>query len=33
MALAGAVVSNPMAKNTTCRSGFARASATASSGE
>ncbi len=33
MALAGAVVSKPMAKNTTCRSGFAAARSTASSGE
>ncbi len=33
MALAGAVVSNPTAKNTTCLSGFFRASSSASSGE
>ena len=33
MALAGAVVSKPTAKNTTCRSGLARAMRTASSGE
>ena len=33
IALAGAVVSNPMAKKTTCRSGFAAAIRTASSGE
>jgi len=33
MALAGAVVSNPMPKNTTLRSGFCRASFTASMGE
>ena len=32
MALAGAVVSNPTAKNTTSRSGWRRASSTASSG-
>ena len=33
IALAGAVVSNPIPKNTTCRSGFCWASRTASSGE
>ena len=33
MALAGAVVSKPMAKKTTLRSGFAAARFTASSGE
>ena len=33
IALGGAVVSNPMAKNTTRRSGFAAARLTASSGE
>ncbi len=33
MALAGAVVSKPTAKKTTWRSGFCRASFTASSGE
>jgi hypothetical protein len=33
MALAGAVVSKPMAKKTTCRSGLATAIFTASSGE
>ena len=33
IAFAGAVVSNPTAKNTTRRCGFARASASASSGE
>ena len=33
IALAGAVVSNPTAKNTTSRSGFCRAISTASSGE
>ncbi len=33
MALGGAVVSKPMAKNTTCRLGLAAASCTASSGE
>ncbi len=33
MALAGAVVSNPIAKNTTARSGLAAASFTASRGE
>src|SRR5271165_4429911 len=33
MAFAGAVVSKPTAKNTTCRSGFVRASFSASSGE
>ena len=33
MALAGAVVSKPMPKNTTCRSGFSRAIRTASRGE
>ena len=33
MAFAGAVVSNPTAKNTTLRSGFWRARRTASSGE
>ena len=33
MALAGAVVSNPMPKNTTGRDGFSRASFTASMGE
>ena len=33
MALAGAVVSNPMAKKTTGRLGFASATFTASSGE
>lgn len=32
-ALAGAVVSKPTAKKTTCRSGFLRARATASMGE
>ena len=33
MAFAGAVVSNPMPKNTTCLSGFSWARRTASSGE
>ncbi len=33
MAFGGAVVSNPTAKKTTSRSGFSRASFTASSGE
>ena len=33
IALAGAVVSKPMPKNTTCRSGFSRAMFSASSGE
>ena len=32
-AVEGAVVSNPMAKNTTCRSGFCLAIRSASSGE
>ena len=32
-AVEGAVVSKPMAKNMTCRSGFARASFSASAGE